>query len=38
MRQRGHDPFTAGPLAPEEAEHYRNQQVHQDYLRSSVLA
>jgi hypothetical protein len=30
--------YLSGPLAPEEAGHYRNQQTQQEYLRSSVPA
>jgi len=30
--------YLVGPLAPLEAEYYRNQQAQQEYLRSSVTA
>lgn len=30
--------YLGGPLAPGEAEHYRKEQAHQEYLRSSVPA
>ncbi len=30
--------YLGGPLAPDEAEHYRKEQAQQEYLRSSVSA